>query len=73
MFGHDRRLSRFGYLINLLVGWLLDFGVVSVGTIFSKVAKFQVLTSKTWSVVIGVLICCWLMSNFRLSLVRQEL
>ena len=65
---HVVRLSRFGYLIHLLVGWLVDFGIVSVRTISGKVAKL--LTSKTRSVIIWVLVYRLWMSNFRLTFTR---
>ena len=68
---HVVRLSRFGYLIHLLVGGLVYFGVVSVRTISGKVAKL--LTSKTGSVVIWVLVYRLWMCNFRLTLTRQGL
>ena len=50
MSGHVRRLSRFGCLVDLLVSWLKHFGILSVGT------------SKTWSVIVRVLIF-WLWTS----------
>ena len=66
---HVVRLGRFGYLIHLLVGWLIYFGIVSVRTISGKVAKL--LTSKTRSVIIWVLIYRLWVSNFRLTFTWQ--
>ena len=68
---HIVRLSRIGYLIHLLIGWLVDFGIVSVRTISGKVAKL--LTSKTRSVIVCILIYRLWMSTFRLTFTRQGL